>query len=464
MHETLIQRLRWRIGGLLALRNALGIAALWAFLWGAVVLVCRVVLEERAGWLWWGLWTLPLAVVPAILWAHSQVPSASRLRAVVDRTSHCGGLLMAAEEHALGPWELKLPPTAHLQLRWQYGKTGGIFLLAMVFLVASLLMPQSLASWASTPALEIGNEVEKLNAQIDVLREEKVLETAQAQFFKEKLDQLKKDTSGLNPAKTLEALDHVREQLTKAAKEAAQASVAQSEHLGKAEGLANGIKQNEGALDPKVEKEAMTELAALVNKAALETKSLDKHLDADLLKQLQGLTLSPEQLKKLAEALKGAKMDLAKMLEKLHAAKLIDAEALKRLAEAGLCDCAGMLKELGGKMSIAAILAKCQGDIPGVGGVNEGPGHAPITWKDKPTSAEGAKFKEETLPPDALAQLKKSMLLGVGKADPKKDGPSASQGGVLNPAAAGGGSANTQTVLPQHRGAVERFFNRPKEK
>ncbi|MCI0642236.1 MAG: hypothetical protein L0Y70_24425, partial [Gemmataceae bacterium] len=359
-------------------------------------------------------------------------------------------------------WETKLPPTANLQVRWQFGRTGGIFLLALVFLVASLFMPQSLASWASTPALEIGNDVEKLLAQIDVLREEKILEIAQAQFFKEKLDQLKKDTSGLNPAKTLDALDHVREQLTKAAKEAAEASIAKSEQLGKAEGLADGIKKNDGALDPKVEKEALAELAALVNKAVQEAKSLEMNLDAELLQQLQERKLSPEQLKKLAEALKGAKMDLAKMLEKLHSAKLIDADALKRLAEAGLCDCAGMLKELGGKISIAAILAKCQGG--GIGGVTEGPGHAPITWKDKPTSAEGTKFKEETLPPDALAQLKKSMLLGVGKADPKKDGPIASQGGVLNPAVAGGGSANTQSVLPQHRGAVERFFNRPKEK
>ena len=81
------------------------------------------------------------------------------------------------------------------------------------------------------------------------------------------------------------------------------------------------------------------------------------------------------------------------------------------------------------------------------------------------TKEEGAKFKEETLPPAALAKFKESIVLGLGKADPKGNGDvSPSQGGALTGAAKGGGAANTQTVLPRHKNAVERFFARPKEK
>lgn len=71
-------------------------------------------------------------------------------------------------------------------------------------------------------------------------------------------------------------------------------------------------------------------------------------------------------------------------------------------------------------------------------------------------------FKEETLPPGALAKLKESMLVGVGQSDPeanKERGPS--QAGALKGAQAGGGSANTQVVLPRHRTTIERFFARP---
>jgi len=85
----------------------------------------------------------------------------------------------------------------------------------------------------------------------------------------------------------------------------------------------------------------------------------------------------------------------------------------------------------------------------------------PITWSHD-TKEDGTEFKEEALPPGALAKLRESMLIGVGQTDPDKNsqkGPS--QGGALTNAQAGGGSANSQIVLPRHRATVERFFVRP---
>jgi hypothetical protein len=77
---------------------------------------------------------------------------------------------------------------------------------------------------------------------------------------------------------------------------------------------------------------------------------------------------------------------------------------------------------------------------------------------------DGAKFKEETLPPADVAALKESVVAGVGKTAPKSDKPGGpSQSGALRGAAAGGGSANKPAILPQHRKAVERYFERPAE-
>ena len=58
------------------------------------------------------------------------------------------------------------------------------------------------------------------------------------------------------------------------------------------------------------------------------------------------------------------------------------------------------------------------------------------------------------------------MLLGLGRTDPKDQGPvSVSRRRALDPAAAGGGDAQrAQAVLPPRQNTVERFFARPKEK
>lgn len=97
----------------------------------------------------------------------------------------------------------------------------------------------------------------------------------------------------------------------------------------------------------------------------------------------------------------------------------------------------------------------------GRGGLSEGPGHNAITWTEG-TSEKDAKFKEQALPPAELAALKESRVLGVGKATPKQGDTQGSQSGALVGATAGGGGANAAELLPQHRAAVQRFFDRKK--
>jgi hypothetical protein len=72
------------------------------------------------------------------------------------------------------------------------------------------------------------------------------------------------------------------------------------------------------------------------------------------------------------------------------------------------------------------------------------------------------KFKEEALPPAELEALKGSRLAGLSREAPTVEkGGTPSKSGALQGAAAGTGSAHTQVVLPRHRGAVERYFERP---
>jgi hypothetical protein len=370
---------------------------------------------------------------------------------------------MAAAEQDLGRWRRTLPAADTLRVRWHGGRSWSLFAAGILFLAAGLLFPESLSVPAMSRPLEIGNEVKRLAGQLEALKEAGALEPERAAALREKLAQLKKEARGEDPAKTLEALDHLHNVVSEAAKAAAEKALNRSENLGKADALAEGLDRAGDKVDPKVKTEAMAELADLAKKAAgPEDKLAEKAL-----KDLAAGKLSPEALKKLSAELRGGKKDLAKKLGKLADACLIDPELLAKCESAGQCDgkaLADMLgKAAGGKKSVAEMLRQSEGGPPGRGGVTEGPGAAALTWGEK-TSEAGVTFKEEALPPAAVKALKDSQLVGFGKEAPqveKAGGPS--EGGAFGPAA-GGGSANTSVVLPRHRAAVERYFERPPRK
>ncbi len=458
-HEKIVRHLQQRLGALLVLRKALAYLTLWCFIWGTGVVILRVAASAPPEMLLWGLAVVPLVLAAALVMALRELPSPVLLRAVLDRAGGYGGMLMAAGERPLGEWDHTLPPGADVRLRWHAGPAclGGAA--SALFVAVGLLMPQRVIDLAATRALEIGKEVEKLAAQLDVLKEEKIVEPSRAEALKEKLARVQEEAQGTNPAKTLEALDHLQNLVNKEAQKAAEESASGAEQLARAEGLADALREAGDTLDPKVQSEAMAELKAMIRKAAAETAALDKHLDAALLKALRSGTLTPEQLEKLAAALKGSGKDLKGKLQKLVDAKLIDPEVLKECEGNCKCDPKALLEALkrhGGKKSIAAILQESTGR----GGLDEGPGAAKLTF-GKESEEEGAKFKEESLPPAAVAGMKASQVVGLSRDAPTRAGAAASKSGALNQAAAGGGSAQTQVVLPRHRETVERYFARP---
>src|SRR5438876_200697 len=78
---------------------------------------------------------------------------------------------------------------------------------------------------ASAPPLDVRREVARLSGQIEVLKEEKVLDAARAGDLQKKLEQVRDEASGREPARTLEALDRVADATGRKAKEAAEAAV-----------------------------------------------------------------------------------------------------------------------------------------------------------------------------------------------------------------------------------------------
>src|SRR5438105_12260335 len=133
MHDKLIARLQRQFAAALMLKQALLWMAAWAFFWGTVVIVWRVATDEATIGLWLGLAAAPLLAIAAAGLAVSKVPSRAKLRAVMDRTSHCGGLLMAAEETRIDAWRETIPQPAPMKVQWQGGRTWSMFLSGVAF-------------------------------------------------------------------------------------------------------------------------------------------------------------------------------------------------------------------------------------------------------------------------------------------------------------------------------------------
>jgi hypothetical protein len=341
-----IQRFRRQLAVLLALKFALPLATLWGFAWGTAVIALRTAGVERKPLLW-GLTGLAACVAAALVRARRHMPPATAIRALLDEQSGCGGLLMAGAEQELGGWRQRMPALQSPRLRWDGRRSGTLLAIAAGFVLLSFLAPQGLADLQFTSPLEIDAEIGRLLKQIALLKGESILESKRAETLAGKAAELREHSSGKDPARTLEALDHLRNMTQEAARQAAEQSTQRSQHFGEAQVMAEALLRNADLLDPQLMKEVLAELNGLLGKDGFPP---------EVMEALAQQKFDPEQLKKLAGALRGNMGELMGRMEKLQKAGLIDAETLARCREAGECDFEGLrafLKDKSGKVSLA---------------------------------------------------------------------------------------------------------------
>ena len=452
-----IRKFRIKVAMLLILKKTLAVATVWALAWGTVVIILRGAIGISRLPLLVGGIGLILAIACAVVLALRQIPTRTALRATLDKHSGAGGLMMAAETIELGNWRKQMPSIRLPHLRWRGGTSWGRFAGAALFVCISFLIPQRFVEISKAQPLDIREEVEQLADEIDVLKEEEIIELAEAETLEEKLAQLQAEASGEDPVKTWETLDHLADTLSQEAADAAQDALSETEHLTEAETLSEGLINEGSEMAADLLAESMATLSGLVQEAAQENALLAAQLP-DLKGHADSLTL--EQLKEISAALRFIKGDIYDQLVKLHEVNLIDSETLKACEKLGQCNSEGLaafLAENADSMSVA----QCIGGWCRSGGINRGRGDAPMTWTDQ-TTEEGAKFKAEALPLSDIASLETSELVGLSVAAPSVETSSLSpESGGLSGVTAGGGSSFNQTVLPRHKGAVKRYFERP---
>ena len=457
-HAKALQSFARDLQWLLTLRLGVQSATVWFFVWGVAVLALRIFGMQNTFWLTLGLFgVVPLAFLAS--WrAKKQRASFTNIRASYDHLNACGGIIMSEEVADMGAWQARLPEAAVPKFHWHGSRAWLLLCVSALFVATALLLPERLTNFPGHHPLEIGPVVEQLQAEVRTLALEKIVDEKKADELQKQLSQLQKDSLGYDPNKTWEALDHIRQSNSDEAKQAAEEALAKTDSLTEAEMLAKAMEQAADAgMSAAVANQAAQDLASMLNAAKLEDGILNGKIPPELLSGLNGL--NKEQMEKLLQALELNKNSLGLTISNLANLKMIDPAMLAKLQSAGQCHNPGALADYLSTCTNGCdsdLLAECM--LPGKGGPGGGGPEAPMTW-DNNTSEKDQKFQEHALPP--ASQLSDAQLVGVSKAAPGLAANDVAAGhGALDNAAAGGGSAHAQVILPEQRQAVRNYFKR----
>jgi len=454
------------MNGMMFRRTALRWMGVWLMVLGVLALVVRLTASLPP--YWWAYAFGSLAILLGAAWRRESKrrPTAEQLRATFDRENKAGGLVMADAEVDTAAWadrqnNLHLP-----NLRWRGGRAYGGLMLAMIFLIVTLLVPTRFAKLLAEPPLETGQTIEQAREQVDVLEEEQIISQEEAELKRSELERLKEEATGFNPAKTWEALDHLKLSNQNLAEQAAQEALEKLSAITEAEMLGNAVDKMPKDASPhseENEEKALKELGALLNEL-LNDEALE-NLAPEIQKALQQAAqqnqpMDPDQLKPLLDALRENKDALQKLAEKLGQQNLIPPGLAEQLQGAGELPGGEALKDLlaKGGLQPGELREFLEQMAQGKGGIDRGPGAGPTQYGE-PTNESGTAFNEEKLSPSV--SLNQARLAGVTSSAPDITGGEAVLGrDALENSQAGGGSALTAPVLPRHRGTVDRFFQR----
>lgn len=443
---------------LLTLRLTVQMATVWCFAWGVIVLALRIVGPQNPLWLALGLiGILPLVLV-AVWRSKKQCASFTKIRASYDQWNACGGIIMSEETADMESWLAQLPEAAVPKFRWHSRRAIVLLSVSALFAATALLLPERLTRFPSHRPLAIGQVVEQLQAEVKTLVQEKIVDDKKADELQKQLSQLQQDSSSYDPNKTWEALDHIKQANSDVAKQAAEEALAKTASLTEAETLAKAMEQAaDSGMTEATATQAAQDLAAMLNAAKLEEGIFNGKIPPELLSGLSGL--NKEQMDKLLQALKLNKDSLDTTVRNLANLKLIDPAMLAKCQNAGQCHNPGALADYLSSCTNgckSAMLSECL--LLGKGGPGGGGPEAPMTWNDG-ASEKDLKFQEHTLPPST--HLSDAQLVGVSKGAPELSASDVAAGhGALDKAAASGGMAHSQVILPEQRQAVQNYFKR----
>ncbi len=393
--------------------------------------------------------------------ALRSAPSVETCLAALDAASGAGGLFLSGMLPGAESW--RTPVAVQPQLVWRGQRLAGGVALAAVFCLAVVALPRTIFVRAHEERLAIASLIEQTGASVAQLEEARLLPPQAAAALSNELARLDRTGDASDPARVLEALDHIAAEIQRTAQEKAEALTGERADMQAAQAmvdlLAEALNNDTAPADAFA---GANELLSQFLASARLPPSVQSNL---LALALSGKAVSPASLKELSELLKRGEALSAEQVAKLCEMKLVDASACEGggscTTNGAACEAAlaRLLSEDGASSEAAqALVALCA--KPGSGGVSRGRGDAMLTWTD-PSTRESASFKEQTLRPGRLPRLEQSRLDGVSAAAPEVSETAASvTPGALGAEGAARGTTPQAVILPRHRETVKRFFGK----
>ena len=464
--------LRARLGAACFAEGAVRAFAATSAAAGVVALAARILFPSLA--------TAPLALAAAGavaaasaaagLLAMRRRPATASCLAAIDAASDANGLFLSRAGEAGYP--VPSPALSKVSLHLRHLPAAAA--LAAVFCAVVLALPASLFAHASRPrpTIDLGETVQAQAQTAEKLAEADLLPAETALAISNELARIRQDSDASDPARDLAALDHIEEQLDRAAGESAFRAEEEMDALQAASALISALQktfpQPSGDAPPPPSQEALSSF--------LSSLPLDKSTSSALQEALEQMAsstnspssspaaLSPEQLAALQSMLQSAIAERAAKLGALRELGKLDPSKFSK-CNGGSCTngaaCAAALSKLlsecsGASAEAAACLSACE--VPGAGGPSRGRADAPITFGD-PSSEEGAEYDNGAL----AAQVGEGPVYSAGKvtADPTADSAASptAPGGLAAPATPSAGVSADAPLLPRHKAAVSRYFD-----
>ena len=452
------------------------------FLAGVVTLVVRFADPGARIWIL-GCVSAGIALVASAIGVASALrrsPPIGVCVSALDAKSEAGGLFMCAGEDGAEAWKRpaeRVPEVVTSDMR----PVATMVALALAFAVLPLVLPQSAFSAVSAELIaSIENIVERELAKTAEMREEDLLPEETAAAISEEIERLAKNAGTADTARVLEALDHISNELNRAAEESIGAIAEERMALQAANAVVSALTEalQNGAFsesdfaggDMKAALSSLADFVAAMPFSDETREALEKML-ADC--EAGASVLDEESMKKLAEFLQQCDAAQAGRLARMADMKSLDPRTLDKLRQA--CENGGSCTNSGScSASLAAMLAAyCEGGEEGENGacdvsvlteswgISRGDAPpAPLTWTEQ-VSKEGTGFNDEFLSMPDLPPLESAQLIGVSASAPEvADVPAEVGGGALDSSGEKSGTTAAATVLPRHRDAVKHYFSR----
>jgi hypothetical protein len=213
-----------------------------------------------------GVLGLVVAAIGSAVFQMRRLPTASAIRAAYDHFNSCGGIIMAEEAGDTTPWQTQVPSSVP-PVQWQATRSLILLSIAVVFVTTTLLLPTHYVRLGTKRPLEIGQLIQELKTEVDTLKDQKLIQEQKAIELLNQLSKLQNESSGFNPYKTWEALDHLKQSTSEAARQAAEEALAKLDTLAKVESLAIALQKavEDGNLTPEIRNSVAHAFTATLN-------------------------------------------------------------------------------------------------------------------------------------------------------------------------------------------------------